>query len=110
MNPKMNYKNLTRQLLPPHKRQPNRMAFLRGLIAPLQSLFDSFNAYRNDSRMMFNVNSQVKVLEGYLRKKYNDCDFRCRIVECRAGNRGGDNDGVVRALRRGNVKRRSAER
>ena len=63
MNPKMNYKNLTRQLLPPHKRQPNRMAFLRGLIAPLQSLFDSFNAYRNDSRMMFNVNSQVKVLE-----------------------------------------------
>jgi len=72
MNPKMNYKNLIRQLLPPHKRQPNRMAFLRGLIAPLQSLFDSFNAYRNDSRMMFNVNSQVKVLEGYLRKKYNE--------------------------------------
>lgn len=72
MNPKVNYRNLLRQLLPPHKRQPFRLAFLQGLIVPLQSLFDNFDTYRNDSRMMFNVNSQVKVLEGYLRKKYNE--------------------------------------
>lgn len=72
MIPKANYRNLVRQLLPPHKRQPFRLTFLQGLIVPLQSLFDSFDTYRNDSRMMFNVNSQVKVLEGYLRKKYNE--------------------------------------
>lgn len=72
MNPKINYSNLIRQLLPPHKRQASRIAFLKGLTAPLESLFDSFDTYRNDSRMMFNVNSQVKILEGYLRKKYNE--------------------------------------
>lgn len=72
MNPKINFINLLRQLLPPHKRQTNRILFLKGLTAPLQSLFDSFDTYRNDSRMMFNVNSQVKILEGYLRKKYNE--------------------------------------
>lgn len=72
MNPKINYKNLIRQLLPPHKRQPLRLTFLQGLITPLQTLFDSFNTYRDDSRMMVNVNSQVMVLEGYLRKKYKE--------------------------------------
>lgn len=72
MNPRINFINYLRQLLPPHKRQTNRIAFLVSLAAPLQSLFDSFYMYRDDSRMMFNVNSQVMVLEGYLRKKYND--------------------------------------
>ena len=72
MNPKINYSNLIRQLLPPHKRQASRITFLKGLTAPLESLFGSFDTYRNDSRMMFNVNSQVKILEGYLRKKYNE--------------------------------------
>lgn len=71
MNPKINYNNLIRQLLPPHKRQPCRLTFLQELITPLQTLFNNFNIYRDDSRMMVNVNSQVMVLEGYLRKKYN---------------------------------------
>lgn len=72
MNPKINYNNLIRQLLPPHKRQTCRLTFLQGLITPLQTLFNNFNIYRDDSRMMVNVNSQVMVLEGYLRKKYNE--------------------------------------
>lgn len=70
MNIKMNFLNLARQLLPPHKRQPVRMKLLHGFFAPLHSLFETFDQWRSDSRMMVNVNSQIKVFEGYLRKKY----------------------------------------
>lgn len=76
MNLKLNCPNLIRQLLPPHKRQPVRLKWLAGLIALLQRLFDSFDVWRKDTRMLANVNSQVKVLEGYLRKKYNDVNIR----------------------------------
>ena len=72
MNPKINCKNLVRQLLPPHKRQSVRLTLLQSFVFPLQSLFDSFDKWRNDYRMRVNVNSQVMVLEGYLRKKYNE--------------------------------------
>lgn len=70
MNSKINYQNLIRQLLPPHKRQQTRIQLLQGFIIPLQKLFTDFNTWRENSRMMVNVNSQVKILEGYLRKKY----------------------------------------
>lgn len=66
------FNNLVRQLLPPHKRQPVRLSLLRAFIAPLSQLFASFADWRSDTRMMINVNSQVKVFEGYLRKKYNE--------------------------------------
>lgn len=70
MNSKINYQNLICQLLPPHKRQKTRIRLLQDFISPLQKLFSDFNAWRENSRMMVNVNSQVKILEGYLRKKY----------------------------------------
>lgn len=76
MNLKMNCPNLVRQLLPPHKRQPVRLKWLIGLLALLQRLFDSFDVWRKGTRMLVNVNSQVKVLEGYLRKKFNDVNIR----------------------------------
>lgn len=38
MNIKINFLNLARQLLPPHKRQPVRMKLLQGFFAPLYSL------------------------------------------------------------------------
>lgn len=79
MNLKLNCPNLIRQILPPHKRQPVRLKWLSGLIALLQRLFDSFEKWRKSTRMLVNVNSQVKVLEGYLRGKYND-DVNIRIV------------------------------
>lgn len=72
MNAKINYENLIRQLLPLHKRQKVRMQLLRHFISPLQTLFGDFNTWRENSRMTINVNSQVKILEGYLRKKYNE--------------------------------------
>lgn len=72
MNIVIDHRNLVRQLLPPHKRQPTRLKLLQGFITPLQTLFGDFRYWREDSRMMMNVNSQVKVLEGYLRKKYKE--------------------------------------
>lgn len=72
MNAKINYSNFIRQLLPPHKRQKTRIRLLDGFISPLRQLFSDFNTWRENSRMMVNVNSQVKIFEGYLRKKYNE--------------------------------------
>lgn len=72
MNIRTDHRNLVRQLLPPHKRQATRLKLLQGFITPLQTLFDDFHAWREDARMMMNVNSQVRVLEGYLRKKYQE--------------------------------------
>lgn len=71
MNPNINIPNLIRQLLPPHKRKNNRLGLLRGFIKPLEKLWNSFFEWRSNTRMMVNVNCQVKVFEGYLRKKYN---------------------------------------
>lgn len=69
---KVNYLNLVRQLLPPHKRKPTRLAFLQSCITPLHELFISFSGWRDNTRMMVNVNCQVKVFESYLRKKYKE--------------------------------------
>lgn len=71
MNPTINILNLVRQLLPPHKRQPIRLALLKSFLNPLETLFKDFYIWRENARMMINVNSQVKIFEGYLRKKYN---------------------------------------
>lgn len=79
MNPKVNYLNFIRQKLPAHKRQPVRIKLLTAFIRPLQTLFAGFDIWRSNSRMMINVNSQVKVFEGYLRKKYNE-PFSIKIV------------------------------
>lgn len=68
---KLEIDNLVRQLIPPHKRLINRLAWLRALLSPLKPLFADFHLWRKDTRMMVNVNSQVKVLEGYLKVKYN---------------------------------------
>lgn len=67
---RIDFRNLVRQLLPAHKRQPVRLWWLRILVAPLIALFEIFDKWRSDTRMIVNVNSQVKVFEGYLRKKY----------------------------------------
>lgn len=69
---KINFNNLARQLIPPHKRQPARLTFVQALTAPLQVLFNNFDRWRNNIRMLININSQVKVFEGYLRWKYEE--------------------------------------
>lgn len=72
MNPVIRIPHLVRQLLPPHKRQPVRLALLRAFLSPVEELFQAFSQWRSNTRMMVNVNCQVKVFEGYLRKKYRE--------------------------------------
>lgn len=67
---RIDYRNLVRQLLPAHKRQPVRLWWLRRLTAPLAGLFTDFETWRDDTRILMNVTFQVRVFEGYLRKKY----------------------------------------
>lgn len=71
MNPNIEYDNLVKQLLPPHKRQRVRLWLMRTFVMPLRVLFEAFNLWRDDIRMLMNITNQVKVLEGYLQKKYN---------------------------------------
>jgi len=70
-NIKLNIDNLVKQLLPWYKRQPVRLAILRAMVSPLRLMWADFDRWRDDTRMTINVNSQVAVLEGYLKKKYN---------------------------------------
>ena len=79
MTLRIDYRNLIRQLLPNHKRQPVRLWWLRGLITPLAGRFAEFEAWRDLTRMLVNVTGQVKVLEGYLRTKYGE-PFSIQIV------------------------------
>ena len=67
---RIDYRNLVRQLLPTHKRQPVRLWWLGRLTAPLAGLFTDFETWRDDTRILMNVTFQVRVFEGYLRKKY----------------------------------------
>lgn len=70
MTPKINFNNMVCGLLPWNKRRPVRLELLRAMVAPLGRLFAAFDTWRSDTRMIVNVNSQVAVFEGYLRKKY----------------------------------------
>ena len=68
----LNIRNLIFQLVPFHKRLPNRMAWLEKLFKPLSDLWDEFYQWRMQTRMMVNVNSQMMVLERFLQIKYGD--------------------------------------
>ena len=80
----INIRHLAYQLLPPHKRQPNRANWLVSLLAPLAELWNEFYTWRANKRMMINVNSQLLVLQGYLQIKYNQ-PFNIYIESYRDG-------------------------
>lgn len=67
----LDVKNMVFELLPPHKRQPVRLAWLVALLSPLAFLWDGFHAWRADMRVLTRVRGQRAVLEGYLRRKYS---------------------------------------
>lgn len=69
-NYKIDFRNLTRQLLPEHKRQPVRLRILRAFVKPLADLFSSFSLWRDETRKLLNVTNQKGVLEQFLRNKY----------------------------------------
>lgn len=67
----VDFKNLACQLLPPHKRHINRLNWLSALLFPLDERWTAFRAWRTETRMKVNLNSQTLVLESYLRAKYH---------------------------------------
>ncbi len=71
MDPKVNFPNLVRQLVPTHRRQPVRLWWLRVLVSPLEWLWGEFSAWRDDIRFRINLTGQVRVLEGFLNMKYD---------------------------------------
>ena len=60
------------ELLPPDKRANNSIAFIRGLLSPLQTARDTFfgTYYHNDLKYRINYNGQRIVLEYALNVKY----------------------------------------
>lgn len=66
----MDVANMTRSLLPSHKRQQNRIKILNCLLKPVDTLFNDFLQWQTYIRS-FRVTSQVMVLENYLSNKYD---------------------------------------
>ena len=74
-NYKIDFRNLTQQLLPEHKRQPVRLRILWAFVKPLADLFTSFSLWRDETRKLLNVTNQKGVLEQFLRNKYGAADI-----------------------------------
>ena len=81
LNPKINFPNLVKQLLPNHKRQPGRLGLLESLLNPLTGIFSAFNTWREETRRIIKINNQVIVLEKYLQYKYNNEFIRVRTYD-----------------------------
>lgn len=69
---KIHYPNLIRQILPPLKRTPVRLAWFEALLTPLIEIYNQFQRWSELERMLINVNGRTMVLEGYLRFKYSN--------------------------------------
>lgn len=67
MNINLNIKGLIRQYIAPHRRQTNRLAWLYALI-DIETVWNSFAAWRVDYRYRVHVNGQHKSLQGHLNK------------------------------------------
>lgn len=69
MNINLNFKELIRQYVAPHRRQPNRLNWLFTLI-DLLSVWDSFVVWRDYYRYKVHVTSQHRSLHGHLNKTF----------------------------------------
>lgn len=69
MNVNLNFKELVRQYVAPHRRQPNRLNWLFALI-DLSSVWDSFVEWRDYYRYKVHVTSQHRSLQGHLNKTF----------------------------------------
>ena len=69
MNIILNFKEIVRQYVAPHRRQQNRLRWLWALV-DLESVWDAFSAWRDYYRYKVHVTSQHKSLEGHLNKTF----------------------------------------
>lgn len=69
MNIILNFKELIRQYVAPHRRQPVRLRWLWSLV-DLDGVWQSFSAWRDYYRYKVHVTSQHRSLEGHLNKTF----------------------------------------
>ena len=69
MNIILNFKELIRQYVAPHRRQPNRLGWLWSLV-DLGGVWQSFSDWRDYYRYKVHVTSQHRSLEGPLNKTF----------------------------------------
>lgn len=69
MNIILNFKELIRQYVAPHRRQPNRLGWLWSLV-DLDGVWRSFSDWRDYYRYKVHVTSQHRSLEGHLNKTF----------------------------------------
>lgn len=69
MNIILNFKELIRQYVAPHRRQPNRLGWLWSLV-DLDGVWQSFSDWRDYYRYKVHVTSQHRSLEGHLNKTF----------------------------------------
>lgn len=69
MNIILNFKEIVRQYVAPHRRQPVRLAWLRALL-DLDGVWDAFSAWRDYYRYKVHVTSQHRSLQGHLNKTF----------------------------------------
>ena len=67
-------------VMPPHKRQALRTAFIKGLFYPLQEDSDSYNTWVNDSIIRATVTGQTGSLEWYLNYRFDPDLKRIKII------------------------------
>lgn len=69
MNIILNFREIVRQYVAPHRRQPVRLAWLRALL-DLEGVWDTFAAWRDYYRYKVHVTSQHRSLQGHLNKTF----------------------------------------
>ncbi len=69
MNIILNFKELVRQYVAPHRRQPNRLNWLWSLV-DLSASWDRFARWREYYRYKVHVTSQHRSLQGHLNKTF----------------------------------------
>lgn len=69
MNIILNFKELIRQYVAPHRRQPNRLGWLWSLV-DLGGVWQSFSDWRDYYRYKVHVTSQHRSLRGHLNKTF----------------------------------------
>ena len=74
----LNY--LENNILPPHKRQTNRLAFLKGLLQPLQDASTAYNVWRDDIIIRASVTGQTASLQWYLNYVLDATEKRILII------------------------------
>lgn len=75
-----NIDDIPRQELPPHRQEPERLAYLKALLKPIKTLYNSFVSYRRVTIKKLRYNGQTIILQNYLNDLFDPTLRRIRIL------------------------------